>query len=236
MYTTDGYDVSVQSSIMAPPKQSSNDQIVSKARVADHGEVYTNPREVNAMLDLVKDETERIESRFLEPACGTGNFLVEILRRKMAVVRSQYAKSPRSYERYTLLAVTAIYGIDILHDNVQACQQRLYDEVMHTYTHTLKRTPSDEFKSVIRYVLIRNIVHGDALTLQTIAQPPQPIVFAEWTFINSTLIKRRDFVFRQLVEQESADGPLLSDIGEIAFIPSPVAEYPATHYMRIADV
>lgn len=61
-------------------------QVKSKQRVADHGEVFTNPREVNAMLDMVKQETERIDSRFLEPACGNGNFLAEVLRRKLAVV------------------------------------------------------------------------------------------------------------------------------------------------------
>ena len=89
-------------------------QVVSKQRVADHGEVYTNPREVNAMLDLVKQETARIESRFLEPACGTGNFLVEILNRKLSVVAERYARSRLEYERYAVLAISSIYGVDIL--------------------------------------------------------------------------------------------------------------------------
>ena len=93
----------------------------SKQRVADHGEVFTAEREVNAMLDLVKQETERIESRFLEPACGDGNFLAEILRRKMAVVKARYGKHPDDYEKYTVLAVTSIYGVDILQDNVDEC-------------------------------------------------------------------------------------------------------------------
>ena len=102
-------------------------QVVSKQRVADHGEVYTNPREVNAMLDLVKQETARIESRFLEPACGTGNFLVEILNRKLSVVAERYARSRLEYERYAVLAISSIYGVDILADNVIACQKRLFD-------------------------------------------------------------------------------------------------------------
>src|SRR5947209_1632607 len=83
--------------------------VVSKKRVADHGEVYTRPREVNAMLDLVKQETERIDSRFLEPACGHGNFLAEIVQRKLRVVESRYARSPLEHERYTLLAVSSLY-------------------------------------------------------------------------------------------------------------------------------
>jgi hypothetical protein len=221
---------------MTSKKTPANSQIVSKARVADHGEVYTNPSEVNAMLDLVKVETERIESRFLEPACGTGNFLVEILRRKLAVVRVQYAKQPRSFERYTVLAVTSIYGIDILADNLVACRRRLYDIVAETYKSAIKRVPSDEFMQVIMHILNRNIVHGDALTLQTVNEPIEPITFAEWSFINNTMLKRRDFIFRQLVEQDQAPNTLISDQGEIAFIPTPVAEYPAVHYMRIADV
>jgi len=83
------------------------EQVKSKERVADHGEVFTAEREVNAMLDLVKHETERIESRFLEPACGTGNFLLEILSRKLSVVKANYRKSKSEYERYALLAVSS---------------------------------------------------------------------------------------------------------------------------------
>src|SRR5512139_4180031 len=101
-------------------------QVVSKKRVADHGEVYTDKREVNAMLDLVKQETERIESRFLEPACGTGNFLSAILERKLAVVEKRYGKSQLDFERYAVLAISSIYGIDILEDNVRQCRHRLY--------------------------------------------------------------------------------------------------------------
>ena len=97
-------------------------QIKSKQRVADHGEIFTNEREVNAMLDLVKQETERIESRFLEPACGEGAFLKEILRRKLEVVKNRYKKSPYDYERYAVLALTSIYGVDIM--NPMPCQKR----------------------------------------------------------------------------------------------------------------
>ena len=76
-------------------------QVKSKKRVADHGEVFTAEREVNAMLDLVKQETERIDSRFLEPACGDGNFLTEVLKRKLIVVENRYRKSQLEFERYS---------------------------------------------------------------------------------------------------------------------------------------
>ena len=102
-------------------------QIKSKKRVADHGEVFTAEREVNAMLDLVQQETERIDSRFLEPACGDGNFLAEILRRKLAVVRRKYQKSPYDYERNAILAISSIYGVDLMTDNVEICRDRLFD-------------------------------------------------------------------------------------------------------------
>ncbi|WP_304063639.1 hypothetical protein [Pedobacter glucosidilyticus] len=92
-------------------------QVKSKKRVTDHGEVFTSQREVSAMLDLVKHETERIDSRFLEPTCGNGNFLAEVLRRKLEIVNSRYSKNQVEWERYSIMAVSSIYGVDILEDN-----------------------------------------------------------------------------------------------------------------------
>lgn len=108
-------------------EKSKINQIKSKNRVRKHGEVFTAEREVKAMCDLVKDETERIDSRFLEPACGDGNFLAEILTRKLAVVRKKYGKSPLDYEKNAVLAASSIYGVDILHDNVDACRKRMFE-------------------------------------------------------------------------------------------------------------
>lgn len=122
-------------------------QVVSKQRVTDHGEVLTGRREVNAMLDFVKQETERIESRFLEPACGTGNFLTEILERKLRVVEARYGKSQLEYERNAVLAVSSIYGIDILADNVLECRKRLFDIFDHKYTDIFKGAAKDECRS-----------------------------------------------------------------------------------------
>lgn len=215
-------------------------QVVSKQRVTDHGEVYTNPREVNAMLDLVKQETDRIESKFLEPACGTGNFLVEVLTRKLAVVATRYAKSQLEYERYAVLAVSSLYGIDILMDNVAACQNRLFDIFDTKYSELFKNKTSDECRAAVKYILKRNILHGDALTLKTVAvaegDEPHPIVFSEWSPVNGSLLKRRDFVYGDLVMKSSErDLPLFSDMGDEAYIPEPVKDFPLMHFLRVAD-
>ena len=157
-----------------------NAQVKSKQRVADHGEVLTSEREVNAMLDLVEEETERIDSRFLEPACGTGNFLAEILRRKLRVVEARYAKSQLEYERYGILAVSSIYGIDILKDNVEECQERLFAIFDAEYRRIFKNDVKEQCLASVRYILSCNIIHGDALSLKTVGDNPAPISFAEW--------------------------------------------------------
>ena len=141
--------------------------------------MYTNAREVNAMLDLVKFETERIESRFLEPACGTGNFLVEILRRKLVVVEDKYKKSQHEYERNAVTAISSIYGIDILADNVLVCQTRLFDLFNAQYSALYKNNCKDACRASVRTILHHNILHGDALTLHTVGENPHPIVFAD---------------------------------------------------------
>lgn len=212
-------------------------QVKSKQRVADHGEVFTSLREVNAMLDLVKQETERIESRFLEPACGTGNFLSEIMRRKLNIVQRRYAKSQFDFERNAVVAVSSIYGIDILDDNVQECRQRLYDIFEDEYYRPLfKDECKDTCRDSIRFILQCNIVWGDALSLMTVGEKPAYIVFAEWSPINGSLIKRRDFTFHGLLEHESLkELPLFSDMGDDVFIPHPERDYPPVHFLELAN-
>lgn len=201
-------------------ERASDSQVVSKQRVADHGEVYTHKREVDAMLDLVKHETDRIESRFLEPACGTGNFLAEVLDRKLAVVTSRYGKSQADWDRYAIIAVSSIYGIDILSDNIEKCRERLFKPFENC---------REEVKRSIKYILDRNIVCGDALSLKG-------IIFSEWSPVGSGL-KRRDFAFHELVAQSAIqDLPLFSDLGDDVFIPDPVKDYPVTNIFNIADV
>lgn len=218
-------------------KQNDSDrQVRSRQRVADHGEVFTGAREVNAMLDLVKQETERIDSRFLEPACGTGNFLAEILRRKLRVVESRYKRSRLDYERYAVLAVSSIYGIDILEDNVIACRGRLLAIFDVAYRATFKGEARDECPAAAAYILSRNIIHGDALSLKTVGDDPRPIVFSEWALATGSLMKRRDFAFEELLAHASMrELPLFSDLGEDVFIPTPVKEYPLVHFLRIAE-
>ena len=165
-------------------------QVVSRQRVADHGEVLTGRREVNAMLDLVKSETDRIDSRFLEPACGTGNFLAEILERKLLVVEARYGKSQLDYERYAILAVSSVYGIDILEDNVRQCRHRLFGIFDRDYSRLFKSHSSDDCRESVRYILERNIIHGDALSLKTVGDNPKPIrlfrmVAGQWQHVEA---------------------------------------------------
>lgn len=140
--------------------------IKSKERVRNHAEVYTADREVNAMLDLVKNATENIESRFLEPACGSGNFLVKILERKLAVVKQRYSAEQLYYECHAFVAVASIYGVDILDDNVAECRERLLDIVKTHYEKLYRDKCKPQFIEAIDYVLSRNILWGDALTLK----------------------------------------------------------------------
>ena len=220
----------------------STSTIVSRQRTRDHGEVYTAEREVNAMLDLVKQETERIDSRFLEPACGNGNFLAQVLKRKLAVVADRYAKSQTEFDRYAVLAVSSIYGIDILADNVESCRERLFSLFNDFYQKIYKTDTPPDCAASVRYILSKNIVWGDALTFCRGDKPQEAIVFAEWSPVNGNMMKRRDFTFECLVNTFASNSlfpdleekTLFSDLGEEAFIPKPVKEYPLAHYLKLA--
>lgn len=232
-------------------------QIKSKKRVADHGEVFTAEREVNAMLDLVKQETERIDSRFLEPTCGDGNFLVEILRRKLAVVRRKYQKSPYDYERNSVLAVTSIYGVDLMSDNVVACRGRLFEIWNKEYTAVCKKEANDQTRDAVWHILGGNIICGNALTMMCVDENQQDtdqfIVFPEWTFpFNDARIQRRDFRLDVLLkenEDEQNYDTQFSLFGNDAMnienwmidpvtnemIPRPIQVYPIIPYRRLCE-
>lgn len=202
-------------------------QIKSKTRVRDKGEVFTNPREVNAMLDLVKQETERIDSRFLEPACGNGNFLIEILRRKLEVVKFRYKKSQWEYEKNALIAVMSIYGVDIMQDNIDECIKRLLNLFEDYYKSLFKKQIKTEYLEIVKFVLTKNILCGDALTMKT--NEEQPIVFAEWSFVKGSLVQRRDFSYEQLLTKDkNGQQTLLGD-----FIEKPIKTYPLVHYLDL---
>jgi hypothetical protein len=210
-----------------------NKQVKSKQRVADHGEVFTAEREVNAMLDLVKQETERIESRFLEPACGSGNFLVEILRRKLEVVENRYKNSQPEWERYAILAVSSIYGIDILEDNVNECRERLFLIFDEKYHALYKDDCAEGCCQSVRFLLNRNILWGDALDF-TNPETKHPLVFSEWSAVNSVMLKRRDYRFCFLVEK-THQFSIFNDEGEAADIDQPIRDYPLVHFLKLFE-
>ena len=195
--------------------------VKSKQRVADHGEVFTPAWLVEAMLDLVKDETERIDARFLEPACGSGNFLVSILRRKLAAVHLKYGRSGFEQRHYALLGLMCIYGIELLPDNIAECRANML-EVLAEY---LGVDESDAAFRAAGYVLSQNLVHGDALTMRR--HDGQPIAFAEWGYLGKGKFQRRDFRFDVLTGSSafSAEGSLFAHLGKHEIF-TPVRAYP----------
>lgn len=187
---------------MAMSKQESS-QIKSKERVSQRGEVFTAEREVNAMCDLVANECLRPDSRFLEPACGDGNFLSVILQRKLAELRRKYKNSPRDYEKLSIVAIGSLYGVDIMNDNVEACRQRLFSIWDEAYTAHCKADASDDTREAARFIINRNIINGNALTLMCVDaeghDTKAPIVFSEWTLISNNQMQRSDYTMADLL-------------------------------------
>lgn len=205
--------------------------IKSKTRVADHGEVFTPPWIVEAMLDLVKGETERIDSRFLEPACGSGNFLVRILQRKLAAVELKFGKSDFEKRHYALLALMCTYGIELLADNIAECRENML-EILSDY---LNLEESDDLYRAASYVLSQNLVHGDALTMRT--RDALPITFAEWGYLGKGKFQRRDFLFDSLTQSSafSAEGSLFAHLGKHEIF-TPTRTYPPMTVSELAAV
>ena len=223
-------------------------QIKSKERVADHGEVFTNEREVNAMLDMVQTECERIESRFLEPACGDGNFLAEVLRRKLAVVKKRYGKSAADYERNAFVAVSSLYGVELLADNASACRKRLFELFSAEYAKACNNQINVAFLNAIKTVIGTNILCGNALSMKMVDEAQndteKPIIFSEWTLAMGNKVKRRDFRLDELLEGQREQMSLFGASGSSAseweydeeiqaFIPLPIKEYPLMDIYQI---
>jgi hypothetical protein len=210
-------------------------QIKSKHRVRTHGEVFTNEHEVNGMLDLVKNETERLDSRFLEPACGTGNFLVEVLNRKLVVLKQKYKKSQPEYEKYGIIVISSLYGIDLLEDNIQECRARLLEIFEKRYTSIFKHEFSSKYVKILKFILSKNIVCGDALTMKD--NKGKPLILSEWSMpYNNSMIKRREYSFKDIFS------PTLlwsfttdSDTGKQVRLPNVYKDYPVINYMELAD-
>ena len=209
-------------------------QIKSNDRVRNHGEVLTARREVEAMLDLVKNESERIDSRFLEPACGDGNFLVAILERKLKTVASRYRTKKADFEVQMLSALASIYGIDLLEDNVQIARNRMFEIACDCYKNSLKTKPDEQFQNIMMFILSKNILQGDSLN------GIDKIVFTQWTLVGYQF-KREEFSFSQLNQQaEILNTPLFAsltnDKGEDVFIPQPINEYPLIFYRNLGGI
>ncbi len=208
--------------------------VKSRQRVIDHGEVFTPPRLVNEMLDLVAHECERIDSRFLEPACGEGNFLAEVLRRKLLTVDKRNARNRDKWERDAILSVCSLYGIDLLADNISACRARLLKVVCAAHAACFKAPLPNRASHAAAYILSKNIVQGDALAFRTPGDTP--IVFPEWSPINGVMLKRRDFAYHHLLEHAHISSmPLFSDLGKEVFVPTPIGEFPPCHYLKVPD-
>ena len=214
----------------------SDKQVKSKARVAKHGEVFTNPREVNAMLDLVADQITRIDATFLEPACGSGNFLVEILRRRMAHLNQKYKSSLLQYQPATVQAVCGLYGIELLADNAAECRERLSATFSQNYLPPFQA--AEDYPRVldtVRRVLEKNIVCGNALDYRT--SDDLPIMMTQWQFIDRQRVKAKWFELQTTVEttggQLGSQHDLFGDNGEPARIVSHNKEFPPIHYLDI---
>lgn len=203
--------------------------VKSKQRIADHGEVFTPEWLVDEMLDLVKDETERIDSRFLEPACGSGNFLVEVLKRKLAAVELKYGKADFEKRHYALLGVMCVYGIELLTDNILECRANML-EIFADY---LNLAETDDSFRAASFVLSQNLVHGDALTMLTCDE--DPITFAEWGYLGKGRYQRRDFRFDVLTHMSAfrEDGSLFAHLGKHEIF-EPIKTYPPVSIQDLA--
>lgn len=207
-------------------------QIKEKSRVSNFGEVLTSKREVLDMLNLVNTETLRLDSRFLEPACGDGNFLTEVLNFKLDILEKNYSKNQYEFEKFSIQIFTSIYGIDILEDNIISARERLFNQYFDLYSKKFKSDINQKLLNCIKYILEVNLVHADALTLKT-TKNDKFIIFSEWSLVNDK-IKRRDFEYKNLIDYAPFEkGTLFSDLGDEVIIPTPIKEYPLTHFLDI---
>ena len=212
---TDDSDTVQSVVIPGAPSKDPEGLVKSKQRVADHGEVFTPSWMVEDMLDLVKTETERIDSRFLEPACGSGNFLKSVLKRKLVTVQMRYGKSDFERRHHALFALMCIYGIELLKDNVEECRENL----LAIFVDYLRLSPDDNWYRSAKAVLEVNILQGDALTLTT--TDGKPIEFPEWGYLGNGKFQRRDFRYDSLTQRSSIEGTLFEDLSEHElFIPT----------------
>ena len=215
-------------------------QIISRQRVAERGEVFTAEREVNAMLDLVANECLRPDSRFLEPACGNGNFLTAILKRKLSELRRKYKNSPYDYEKQAIVAIGSLYGVDIMRDNVEECRERLFSIWNEEYTAHCKSEASEEARQAAKFIISRNIINGNALTLMCVDSEGNdisaPIVFSEWALISSNQMQRSDYTMSDLLlYNDNSEGNLFALSEEQKEEGGIFLRRYITHYKKVQD-
>ncbi len=231
-------------------------QVKSKERVAERGEVFTAEREVKAMCDLVAMQCDNVDSTFLEPACGDGNFLAEILDRKLSRVKKDAKTDTIQWEWLSIRAVASLYGVDIMQDNAEECRRRLFEQWNKAYKSVCKRYCNDETRASVKYILSKNIVCGNALTMMCVnvnqEDTEEYITFAEFkTCGKPYMLKRRDYrldVLLKANEKPSTQGQLkfTSDVDDIynylkinsvtgEYEPIPLWEYPPLHYRRLKE-
>ena len=230
-------------------------QVKSKQRVADHGEVFTAEREVKAMCDLVQSQCDNVDATFLEPACGDGNFLAEILDRKLLRVKKDAKSDSTQWEWLSVRAIASLYGVDILQDNVEACRERLYRQWDKAYKAACKKNCSDDVRESVKYILSKNIVLGNALTMMCVDEKQQDtekfIVFSEFKIAKPFYLKHLEFrldVLLKASEKPTKQRQISLDtnIDDIykyleinpvtgEYMPKPLREYPPLHYRRIKE-
>ena len=207
-------------------------QIKNRERVTKFAEVNTSEKEVNNMLDLVSQETDRLDSRFLESACGDGNFLIEILNRKLKILIKNFKKNQYEFERNSILVIGSLYGIDILNDNITTARERIFDKFCKEYNGLFKESCDPNLVNSINFIIKKNVVQGDALTLKKVGLD-EPIVFSQWSIIEDK-VKRREYSFANLISYSPfEEDTLFSDLGEEVSIPKTEKDYPLIKFNEI---
>lgn len=167
--------------------------IKSKERVQKHGEVFTPSWMVQKMLDLVDDEAHDVTKTFLEPAAGDGNFLVAILERKLDGVLVKFDK--RYWTTKSLLALSSIYGIEFLEDNLEMARFRMLEVYLNWFEQNIEKlTPKSKIYKSAKFIIHKNIVRGNTLTKKH-PETDEPIIFSEWKPVGRSKVEKIDFRF-----------------------------------------
>lgn len=207
-------------------------QIKSRNRVSDYGEVFTRDQEVNDMLNMIEELKTNIESTVLEPACGDGNFLIEVLKRKMNLIEIRYKRLQNEFEKWSFIAISSLYGVDLLEDNVIQCRNRLFNYVDEIYKKLYKKKCNKNFEAILQYILSKNILCGNALTMRK--NNDEPIIFSEWPMVSGELVKRSDYTLSQLLDPKE-DEKVISDNNIESYINIPIKEYKPINYRRLIE-